>query len=147
MPGTTEEALHVSMKNTLKQNSLWLTSDELSAKQKDVIGWIQNDNSTYTHPQGQATTIQDATTTTAVANPEVAALVAKIKGEQFIFRRSGKIYRNKAVGEGIQILTTNNNFGCVMQLIGTLQPNSISLYYQITSKIVKREMNSELYDG
>ena len=34
MPGTSEEALHVSMKNILKKYSLWLTSDELSAIQK-----------------------------------------------------------------------------------------------------------------
>ena len=57
---------------------------------KDVIGWIKNGNSTYIHPQGQATTIQDAITTMAVENPEAAALVAKIKGEQFIFCRLGK---------------------------------------------------------
>ena len=101
MPGTTEEALHVSMKNTLKQYSLWLTSDKLSAKQKDAIGWIQNGNSTYTHPQGQTTTIQDTITTMVVENPEAAALFTKIKGEQFIFCRSGKIYGNKAEAEGI----------------------------------------------
>ena len=124
-----------------------MTSDELSAKQKNVIGWIQNSNSTYTHPQGQATTIQATITTMAVANPEAAALVAKIKGEQFIFCRLGKIYRNKAVGEGIQILTTTNNYGYLMRLIEMLQSNSISPYYQIISKMVKREMNSELYDG
>ena len=40
MPGTTEAALHDSKKKFLTQNFLWLTSDELSAKQKDVIGWI-----------------------------------------------------------------------------------------------------------
>ena len=38
MPGTTEASLHDSMKNALTQNFLWLTSDKLSAKQKDVIG-------------------------------------------------------------------------------------------------------------
>ena len=81
MPGTTEAALHDSMKNTLTQNFLLLISDELSAKQKYVIDWIKNGNSTYTHSQGQATTIQDAITTMAVENPEAAALVAKIKGE------------------------------------------------------------------
>ena len=113
---------------------------------KNVIGWIQNGNSTYTHPKGQATTIQAATTTMAATNPEAAALVAKIKGEKFLFCRSGKIYGNKAVGEGIQILTTNNNYEYIMQLSGMLQPNLISPYYQIISKMIKREMNSELYD-
>ena len=91
MPGTTEEVLHVSIENTFKQYSLWLSSGKLSPNQKDIIGWIQDGNSTYTYPQGQATIIQDVITTMAVANPEVAALVAKIKGEQFIFSRSGKI--------------------------------------------------------
>ena len=46
MPGTTEAALHGSMKNTLTQNFLWLTSDEFSAKQKDEIGFVQNGNPT-----------------------------------------------------------------------------------------------------
>ena len=54
MPGEIEAALHNSMRNTLRQNFLWLTSDKLSAKQKDEINWIQNGNPTYTHPQGQA---------------------------------------------------------------------------------------------
>ena len=61
----------------------------------------------------------------ALTNPEAAALVAKIKGEQFIFCKSNKIYGNKAVGEGIQMLTTNNNYGIVMRLIGMLPLNSI----------------------
>ena len=43
-------------------------------------------------------------------------------------------------------MTTNNNFGCVMRLIGMLQPNSISPYYQIISRTIKREMKPELYD-
>ena len=90
MPGTTKEALHISMKNTLKHYSLWLTSNKLPAKHKDIIGCIQNGNSTYTHPQGQATTIRDTIITMVVGNSEAAALVAKIKGEQFIFCRSGK---------------------------------------------------------
>ena len=54
MPGTTQEALHASMKNTLKQYSLWLTSEELAAKQQDWLGWLKNGNSTYTDSQGQA---------------------------------------------------------------------------------------------
>ena len=82
----------------------------------------------------------------ALTNPEAAALVAKIKGEQFVFCKSGKIYEDKAVGEGIQMLTTKNNYGFVMQLIIMLPPNSISPYYQIISKMIKRDMNQELYD-
>ena len=38
MPGTTQEDLHASMKNMLKQYFLWLTSEELSAKQQV---WIE----------------------------------------------------------------------------------------------------------
>ena len=82
----------------------------------------------------------------ALTNLEAAALVAKIKGKKFIFCRSGEIYGNKAVGEGIQTLTTNNTYGYVMQLIGMLPLNSIPPYYQIISKIIKREMNQEFYD-
>ena len=82
----------------------------------------------------------------ASTNPEAAALVDKIKGEQFIFCRSNKIYGFTAVGEGIQMLTTNNNYGIVMQLIGILPPNSISSYYQLRSKMIKKEMKPELYD-
>ena len=66
----------------------------------------------------------------ASTNLEAAALVDKIKDEQFIFCRSNKIYEITAVGEGIQRLTTNNNYGTVMQLIGMLPPNSIFPYYQ-----------------
>ena len=47
-------------------------------------------------------------------NLEAVALVDKIKGEQLIFYRSNKIYGFTAVGEGIQMLTTNNNYGIVM---------------------------------
>ena len=46
MPGTTQEELHASMKNTLKQYSLWLTSEELSAIQQVWIGWIKYGNPT-----------------------------------------------------------------------------------------------------
>ena len=38
IPGTTEDALYASMKNTLKQYSLWLISKQLSAKQQVWIG-------------------------------------------------------------------------------------------------------------
>ena len=47
----------------------------------------------------------------ASTNPESIALIAKIKGKQFIFCRSNKIYGFKAVGEEIQMVTTNNNYG------------------------------------
>ena len=61
----------------------------------------------------------------AITNPEAVALVTKIKGKEFIFYKSGKIYGNKAVGEGIQISTTNNNYGYDIQLIGMLLSNLI----------------------
>ena len=38
IPGTTQEELHASLKNTLRQYSLWLTSEELSAKTQVWIG-------------------------------------------------------------------------------------------------------------
>ena len=87
----------------------------------------------------------------AVENPEAAALFAKIKfkikGEQFIYCRPGKICGNNAVtGEGLLIFTTNNNFECVLRLLGMLRPNSISPYYQIISRSIKRDMDKELYD-
>ena len=126
MPGETEAALHNSMRNTLRQNILWLTSDKLSAKQKDEIGFVQNGNPTYTHPQGLVDMIQAEIIKMAPTNPEAAALVAKIKGKQLIFCRLNTIYGFKVVKEGIQMLTTNNNYGIVMQLIGMLPPNSIS---------------------
>ena len=85
----------------------------------------QNGNPTYTHQQGQAKMIQAAIIKMTVTYPEAVALVAKIKGKQFIFCKSGKIYGNKAVGEGIQILTTNNNYGFIMRLIGIHPPNLI----------------------
>mgnify|MGYP001370034886 CR=1 FL=1 len=59
MPGTTHKALYESMKNTLKQYSLWLSSEELAAEHQDLIAWIMNSNPTYTDPQGQAKQIQE----------------------------------------------------------------------------------------
>ena len=57
------------------------------------------------------------------------------------------MYGNNAVtGEGLLIFTTNNNFECVLQLLGMLRPDAISPYYQIISKTIKRDMNKELYD-
>ena len=135
IPGTIEAALHVSMRNTLRQNFLLLTSDELSFKQKDEVDFVQNSNPTYTHPQGSADMIKAAIIKLASTNPEAAALFDKIKSDQFIFCRSNRIYYGfTAVGETIQMLTTNNNYGLVMQLIGMLSPNSISPYYQLRSK-------------
>ena len=146
MPGTTEEALHDSMVNTLKQNNLWLISDELASKQKDEVGFVQNGNPTYTCPQGVADKITAAIIKLALTNSVASALVDKIKGKEFIFCKSNKLYRFTAIGEGIQMLTTNNNYGIVMRLIGMLPPNLISHYYQIRSKMIKRQMKPDLYD-
>ena len=85
MPGTTHEALHASMKNTLKQYSLWLTSKELAAEHQDLIGWIKNANLTYTDAQEQAKQIQEEITKMVEGNPAAEKQVAKIKGEQYIF--------------------------------------------------------------
>ena len=72
MPGTTEDALHASMKNTLKQYSLWLTSKELSAKTQVWIEWIKNVNYTYADPQGQETRIQEEIIKLAEVNQDAA---------------------------------------------------------------------------
>ena len=148
MPGTTQEELHASMKNTLKQYSLWLTSKGLAAKQQDLIGLIKNANPTYTDAQEQAKQIQEEITKMAEGNPAVEKQVAKIKGEQYIFCRPGKIYGNQpgVSGEGILIFTTSNNYGCVLYLLGILGENSISKYYQLITKIIKKNMNPVLYD-
>ena len=152
IPGTTQQDLHASMKNTFKQYFLWLTSEELSAKQQVWIGWIKYGNIIYTDSQGQATKIQEEMTTMAEVNPEAAKqfdkIKFKIKGRQFIHCRPGKIFRNNDVtGEGILIYTTNNNYGCILQLLGMLRPNSISPYYQIITKSIKRDMDKVFYDG
>ena len=120
----------------------WLT------KQQVWKGWIQYGNPTYTNPQGQATKIQEEITKIAEVNPEAAKLFAKIKGEQFIYCRTGKMFgHNAVIGEGISIFTTSNHYVCGLHLLGMLRENSISPYYQIISKTIKRDMNKVLYDG
>ena len=100
----------------------------------------------------KATQIQEEITTMVEVNPEAAKQFAKIKltikGEQFIHCRPGKIFGNNCVtGKGILIYTTNNNYGCALRLLGLLGSNSISPYYQIISKTIKKNMNKVLYDG
>ena len=85
MPGTTQEALHASMKNTLKQYSVWLTSKELVAKQQDLIGWIKNANPTYTDAQEQAKKIQEEITKMAEGNPAAENNLRKSKGSNISF--------------------------------------------------------------
>ena len=83
----------------------------------------------------------------AQVNPAAAKQLANIKGEQYIYCRPGKIFGHNAVsGEGISIFTTSNNYGCVLYLLGMLCENSISTYYQIILKTIKRDMNQVLYD-
>ena len=52
MPGAKESVLHKFIMNTLKQNNLWLNSDELAIKRKDDVGFVQNVNSDKTNQQG-----------------------------------------------------------------------------------------------
>ena len=139
MPGTTEWVLHDSMMNTLKKNNLWLTSEEIAATRKDEVGFVQNGNPTYTHPQGTAEKLMAAITKLASTNSVAAALFDKIKGEKCIFCRLNRLYGKTAIGERISILTTNNNnYGIIMQRIGMLPQNAISHYYQIRSKMIKK---------
>ena len=77
----------------------------------------------------------------ASTNSVAAALFDMIKGEKFIFCRSNRLYGKTAIGEGLSILTTNNNYGIIMRLNGMLPPNAISHYYQIRSKMIKKQMN------
>ena len=147
MPGTIESVLHKSMVNTLKQNNLWLTSDEIAAKKKDDAGFIQNGNSDYTNHQGtteklMAVIIKLALTDSAAA----AALFDKIKGENFIQCISKRLYGTKATGEGILIQTTKSNYGIVMRLIEMLPLDSISHYYIVRSNMMKKVTNPDLYD-
>ena len=69
------------MMNTLKQNNIQLISDKLAAKQKNKVGFVQNGNPNYTHPQGIADKIKAAIIKLASTNSKTAALVDKIKGE------------------------------------------------------------------
>ena len=111
MPGTTQEEMHASLKNTLRQYSLWLTSKELSAKIQVWIGYIRNANPTYTDSQGQETRIQEEIINLAEVNQDAARSLDKIIGEQFIYCRSGKMFRwNNVIGEGISIFITSNNY-------------------------------------
>ena len=70
----------------------------------------------------------------------------KIKGENFIKRTSKRLYRTKAIGEGISIQTTNNNYGLIVRLLEMLPPNLISQYYIVRPKMMKKAMNPDLYD-
>ena len=106
MPGATESVLHDSMVNTLKQNNLWLTSDELAAKRNDEVGFVKNGNPIYTYHQGIADKLMAAITKLASTNLEAAVLFDKIKGKKFISCTSKRLYGKKAIGEGILILTT-----------------------------------------
>ena len=87
-----------------------------------------------------------AITKLATTNSEAAALFDKIKGKKFISCTSNQLYGKKAIEEGISILTTNNNYGITMQPIGMLPPNSISHYYQVISKMIKKAMHPDLYN-
>ena len=146
MPGTTKSVLHVFMVNTLKQNNLWLTSNKLAGKRNNGAVFVKNGNPTYTYHQGIAGKLMAAITKLASTNSEAAALFDKIKGEKFISCTSKQLYGKQAIEEGISILTTNNNYGIIMRLIGMLPPNSISHYYQVISKMIKKAMNPYLYD-
>ena len=98
------------MVNTLKQNNLWLTGDELAVKRKDEVDFIKNGNSTYTYHQGIEEKIMAAITKLASTNPEAAALFDKIKGRKFISCTSKRLYGQKAMRKGLSILITNNNY-------------------------------------
>ena len=108
------------MVDTLKQINLWLNSDEIAAKRKDDVGFVENGNSDYTHHQGTAEKLMAAIIKLASIDSTAAALFGKIKGENFIQCTSERIYGTKVIGEGISIQTTNNNYGLVVWLLKML---------------------------
>ena len=71
--------------------------------------------------------------------------IDKIKCKKYISCTSKRLYGKKAIGEGISILKTNNNYGIIMRLIGMLPPNLISHYYQVISKMIRKAMNPDFY--
>ena len=143
MPGTTESIIHESMVNMLKQNNLWLTSDKIAAKRKDNVCFVLNGNSNYTHHPGSAEKLMTATIKLASTDSTVVAVFGKIKDKNFIQCTSKRIYGTKAIGEGISIQTTNNNFGLVVQLLKMIPPNSTSQYYIVRSKMMRKAMNPD----
>ena len=147
MQDTSHKELHDSLKHILKEYSLWLTSAELEAKTSVWVGWIKSSNPTYTNSQRQATKIQEEIIKLAGANQEASRSRNIIKEKQFIQCRLGiTLGNNKVKGERINIFTTGNNYGPVLNLLGMLPKNCISPYYQIIPKTVKRDMNKVLYD-
>ena len=125
IPEISESVLHDSMVNMFKQNNLWLTSNKLAAQRNNEVGFVKNGNPTYTYHQGIADKLMAAITKLASTNSETTALFGKIKGEKCISCTSKRLYGKKAIGEGISILTTNNNNRIIMQLMGMLPPNLI----------------------
>ena len=129
---------------TLKQNNLWLNSDKTAAKRKDEVGFVENNNSDYTHHQETAAKIKAVAKIEAAIiklttiNSTAVVLHSKIKGEKFIQCTSKRIYGSKVIGEGIAILTTNNNYGLVVRLLKMLSLNLISQYYVVRSKMKRK---------
>ena len=146
MLGTTKSALHESMVNTLKQNNVWSNSYEIAAKRKYDVDFVQNGNSDYTHHQGTAEKLLAVIIKLASTDSTAVALFSKIKGKNFIQRTSKRIYGTKVIGEGISIQTTNNNYGLVVRLFEMLPPNSISQFYIVRSKMMKKAMNPNSYN-
>ena len=98
------------MLNTLKQNNIWSNRDEIAAKRSNDVGFVENSNSDYTHHQETAAKIEAAIIKLTTIDSTAAALYSKIKGENFIQCTSKRIYGSKVIGEGISILTRNNNY-------------------------------------
>ena len=72
MKDSLQKELHDSLKNTLKEYSLWLTSAELESMTPVWVGWIQAANPTYTNPQRQDTKIQEEIIKLAEVNPDAS---------------------------------------------------------------------------
>ena len=73
MKDTLQKELHDSLKNILKEYSLWLTSAELEATTPVWVGWIISANPTYTNSQRQETKIQEEIIKLVEVNPEAVS--------------------------------------------------------------------------
>ena len=91
MPGTTDSVLYNFMMNTLKQNNIWLTNNELAAKRNDEVVFVQNGNPIYTYNQGTTDKLMAAITKLASTKSVAAALFDRSKK-----RNSYPVYRDNS---------------------------------------------------
>ena len=146
MPGMTEQELQKSIKNTLQHANLWLNNKTIETWRPSDMGFLEKSNSEYTYTHKITTDVVQAITKEAETNPAAAEQLALIKGENFIWCVSKKIYGKKVVGNGIAIQITINNYKPVYKLIKMLPSSAISTYYIIRFKAMKLALKPETYN-